>query len=200
MYRSDFGLIRMLRYLSLLITLFGPALYIALITFQQEMLPTALLISLAAQREGVPFPAFIEALMMEVTFEILREAGQRMPSKVGQAVSIVGSIVIGQAAVEAGIVSAAMVIVVAITAIASFTIPAYNMGISIRILRFALMALAATFGVFGIAVGTMAIILHLCSLLPSVYRIRPRLPPLSPQIKRTRLFVYRSGRYFRDRG
>src|SRR5690606_7927300 len=105
-------------------------------TFHQEMLPTRLLSNLAAQREGVPFPAFVEAIMMEVTFEILREAGIRMPRAVGQAVSVVGAIVIGQAAVEAGIVSAAMVIVVSITAISSFVIPSYSIANSIRLLRF----------------------------------------------------------------
>ncbi|CAM4320897.1 spore germination protein [Paenibacillus alkaliterrae] len=162
--RSDFGLLRMLRYLALFIGLLGPSLYIAITTFHQEMFPTSLLISLAAQREGVPFPAFVEALMMEVTFEILREAGVRMPRAVGQAVSIVGALVIGQAAVEAGIVSAAMVIVVSITAIANFSVPAFNMGISIRISRFALMGLAASFGLFGITVGLIAFVLHLCSL------------------------------------
>lgn len=163
--RADIGtLLRILRYISLAIALLGPSLYIAITTFHQEMLPTQLVIGLAAQREGVPFPAFIEALMMEITFEILREAGIRMPRAVGQAVSIVGALVIGQAAVEAGIVSAAMVIVVAITAIASFVLPAFNMAISIRIIRFGLMALAASFGLFGITVGLIAIVLHLCSL------------------------------------
>jgi spore germination protein KA len=139
-------------------------LYIAITTFHQEMLPTPLLISLAAQREGVPFPAFIEALMMELAFEILREAGIRMPRAVGQAISIVGALVIGQAAVEAGIVSAAMVIVVSITAISSFVFPAFNLAISIRMLRFIMMGLAASFGLFGITVGVIALILHLCSL------------------------------------
>ncbi|AJY75120.1 spore germination protein [Paenibacillus beijingensis] len=163
--RADAGtLIRFLRYLSLFIALLGPSLYIAITTFHQEMLPTPLLISLAAQREGVPFPAFIEALMMEVTFEILREAGVRMPRAVGQAISIVGALVIGQAAVEAGIVSAAMVIVVSITAISSFVFPSFNMAISIRMLRFFLMGLAASFGLFGITVGLIALVLHLCSL------------------------------------
>ncbi|MCK9906733.1 spore germination protein, partial [Frankia sp. Cpl3] len=104
------------------------SLYIAISTFHQEMLPTQLLISLAAQREGVPFPAFVEAVAMEVTFQILREAGIRMPKSIGQAVSIVGTLVIGTAAVDAGIVSAAMVIVVSITAIASFVFPAFNMS------------------------------------------------------------------------
>ncbi|MDR6884745.1 spore germination protein KA [Bacillus sp. 3255] len=157
-------LIRLIRYLCFFIALSGPSLYVAITTFHQEMIPTNLLISLVAQREGVPFPAFFEALMMEVTFEILREAGIRMPRAVGSAISIVGTLVIGQAAVEAGIVSAAMVIVVSITAMASFVSPYYNMSISIRMLRFPLMALGATFGLFGIIVGMIAIVLHLCGL------------------------------------
>ncbi len=102
--------------------------------------------------------------MMEITFEILREAGIRMPQSVGQAVSIVGALVIGQAAVQAGIVSAAVVIVVAITAIASFVFPSYNIGIPIRILRFGFMGLAASFGLVGICVGFTAMLLHLSSL------------------------------------
>ncbi|WP_016696637.1 spore germination protein, partial [Rhodococcus rhodochrous] len=99
-----------------------------------------------------------------ITFEILREAGVRMPRAIGQSISIVGTLVIGQAAVEAGIVSPAMVIVVAITAIANFVIPAFSVGISIRMLRFGLMALAASFGLYGIILGVIVIVLHLCSL------------------------------------
>lgn len=163
-HRSDFGLIRMLRYLCFFTALLAPSLYIAITTYHQEMLPTPLLISLAAQREGVPFPAFIEALMMEVAFEILREAGVRMPRAVGQAISIVGALVIGQAAVEAGIVSAAMVIVVSITAIANFVLPSFNIAIVVRMLRFTFMGLAAAFGLFGILVGLIAMLLHLSSL------------------------------------
>lgn len=146
------------------IALLAPSLYIAITTFHQEMLPTQLLISLAAQREGVPFPALVEALLMEIAFEILREAGIRMPRAVGQAISVVGTLVIGQAAVEAGIVSAAMVIVVSITAISSFIFPAVNMSIPVRILRFPLMLLAASFGIYGIIVGVLGLVLHLCSL------------------------------------
>lgn len=163
--RADItALLRILRFISLFIALLAPSLYIAVTTFHQEMLPAQLLISLAAQREGIPFPAFVEALMMEMAFEILREAGIRMPRAVGQTVSIVGALVIGQAAVEAGIVSAAMVIVVSITAISNFVFPAFNMAISIRILRFGFMGLAASFGLFGITVGLIAMVLHLCSL------------------------------------
>ncbi|WP_156396720.1 spore germination protein [Paenibacillus sp. Soil724D2] len=163
--RADFAtLLRFLRYICFFISLLAPSLYIAITTFHQELLPSTLLISLAAQREGIPFPAFIEAVVMEITFEILREAGVRLPKTVGQAVSIVGALVIGQAAVEAGLVSPAMVIIVAITAIANFVIPSFNMGITIRILRFLLMLIAASFGLYGVTVGVIAIVLHLCSL------------------------------------
>ncbi|MCZ8523516.1 spore germination protein [Paenibacillus mucilaginosus] len=156
--------LRVLRYLSFFIALLGPSLYISVTTFHQDLLPTQLLISLASQREGLPFPAFVEAMMMEIAFEILREAGIRMPKAIGQAVSIVGALVIGQAAVEAGIVSAAMVIVVSLTAISNFVFPSFNMAISVRLLRFGMMLLAATFGFFGVTIGLLALVIHLCSL------------------------------------
>ncbi|AZS18091.1 spore germination protein [Paenibacillus lutimineralis] len=163
--RADISsFIRILRYVGLVISLLSPSFYIAVTTFHQEMIPTSLLMSLASQREYVPFPAFIEALLMELTFEILREAGVRMPKYIGAAVSIVGTLVIGQAAVQAGFISAAMVIVVSLTAISSFVLPSYNMSIAFRMLRFPLMGLAASFGLVGIFVGCTAIILHLCSL------------------------------------
>jgi spore germination protein KA len=163
--RSDIStLIRMLRIICFAIALLGPSFYIAVTTYHQEIFPTRLLINLAAQREGVPFPAFIEAMIMEITFEILREAGIRMPRAVGQAVSIVGALVLGQAAVEAGIISASMVIVVSITAIANFVFPAYNMAIAVRMLRFGMMFLAASFGLYGVTLGLLALLLHLNSL------------------------------------
>ncbi|MHA6482205.1 spore germination protein [Paenibacillus sp. strain BS8-2] len=171
------SLIRILRFICIGIALTGPSLYIAVTTFHQEMLPTQLLIGLASQREGTPFPAFIEAFMMEVTFEILREAGLRMPKAIAQTVSIVGTLVIGTAAVEAGIISAAMVIVVAITAISSFVLPAFDMSLSFRMLRFPLMMLAASFGLFGIIVGLIAIVLHMCSL--KSFGV-PYMSPLAP--------------------
>lgn len=153
-----------LRYAALIISLFGPSIYIAAITFHQEMIPTSLLLSLAAQRESVPIPAFIEALMMEFTFEILREAGIRMPRAIGQAVSIVGALVLGQAAVEAGIISSAMVIVVALTGISSFATPTYNMAFSVRLIRFSMMGAAALLGFYGIAIFSIILLGHLCSL------------------------------------
>lgn len=138
-------LLRIIRYFAFLLTLTIPSLYVALTTYHQEMIPTPLLISIAAQREGVPFPAVVEALFMEITFEILREAGVRMPRIIGPAISIVGALVLGQAVVEAGFVSAAMVIIVSITAISSFVFPYYSMSNAIRIIRFILMICAASF-------------------------------------------------------
>lgn len=141
-----------------------PSLYVALISYQQEMVPTSFLITIAKAQEATPFPAVVEALLMEIMFEGLREAGVRLPKAVGSAVSIVGALVLGQAVVEAGVISAPMVIVVATTGIASFTIPRFNLGIGIRLLRFPLLILAGTFGFFGITVGLLLMLLHLTSL------------------------------------
>ena len=155
---------RIFRLISFFLTLCVPSTYIALTTFNHEMLPTALLISIAAQREGVPFPAFVETILMELTFETLREAGIRMPRAIGPAISIVGALVLGQAAVQAGIISAVIVIIVSVTAIASSAIPNYSMSNAIRILRFILMLLSATFGLYGIFVGLIILTLHLSKL------------------------------------
>ncbi|MBB3111740.1 spore germination protein KA [Paenibacillus phyllosphaerae] len=155
---------RWLRYFFSIASLTLPAVYVAVLTFHQEMIPGSLLISMAASREAVPFPAFIEALMMEVSFEALREAGVRLPKQVGAAISIVGALVIGQAAVQAGLVSAPMVIVVAITGISSFMIPRYFAGTALRMLRFPLIILASTLGLLGLILGIIAIVVHMCTL------------------------------------
>jgi hypothetical protein len=170
-------LIRWLRYGFLLIALLLPSAYVAILTFHQEMVPTTLLLSVAKSREDVPFPAIVEAFFMEVTFEALREAGIRLPKQVGSAVSIVGALVIGQAAVSAGIVSAPMVMVVAITGIASFAIPRYNAAISFRMLRFPIMIFAGTFGLLGIMLGLLVIIVHLAKLRSFGV---PYLSPMAP--------------------
>jgi spore germination protein len=156
--------IRLLRYLGFFIAILLPAMYIAIISFHFEIIPLKLLLSVGASRERIPFPPYIEALIMEVTLEMLREAGIRLPAKIGQTVGIVGGIVIGQAAVEAGIVSNIMVIVVALTAVASFIIPNYNMSSAIRIIRFPMMIIASLFGFVGIIVGLMMLIAHFISL------------------------------------
>jgi spore germination protein KA len=183
-YYSRFDLstgIRLLRIVAFLIALVGPSLYIAATTFHQEMIPTTFAIAIAAQRENVPFPAFVEALAMELVFEVLREAGLRLPRAVGQAVSIVGALVIGQAAVEASIVSPVMVIVVSVTAIANFSTPVFAMAISARLLRFALMVLAAFIGLYGIAIGLMIMAIHLCSLRSFGVPYMSPLAPFNPE-------------------
>ncbi len=156
--------LRMLRFVSFVIALLMPSIYVAIIGFHQEMIPTQLLLKLAAQREGVPFPAYLEAFIMEFVFEILREAVLRMPSSAGSAISIVGGLVIGQSVVEAGIVSSAVVIVVAFTAISSFVAPVYSLGIAARLLRFLLLLAASTMGFYGISIVILLILLHLNNL------------------------------------
>lgn len=158
------SLTRGVRIAAYFISVIAPALYIALTSYHQEMIPTPLALSLAASREGVPFPSIGEALLMEATFEILREAGLRLPQQTGQAVSIVGGLVIGQAAVQAGIVSQAMIIIVALTGISSFAIPAFNAAGSGRLLRFPLMLIASFLGLPGILAGLSIIMIHLSSL------------------------------------
>lgn len=156
--------LRLIRFTAFFVSLLLPALYIAITTFHQEMLPTTLLISLASQREGVPFPALIEALIMEITFDVLREAGVRMPRVIGPAISIVGALVLGQAAVQAGLVSAAMVIVVSFTAISNFVIPSLAIANSIRLIRFLMMLIAGIVGLFGIMSFLMVLLIHMASL------------------------------------
>lgn len=176
--------IRILRLIAGVICLIAPAIFIAITTYHQDLLPTQLLLSLMFQREGVPFPAFVEAALMEITFEIIREAGIRMPRNIGQAVSIVGTIVVGQAAVDAGFVSAAMVIVVAITGISSFVIPAYNMSIAFRLARFLFMGIAASFGIFGLSIGFIVLCVHLCSLQTMG---QPYMRPYAPYLDREQM-------------
>lgn len=156
--------IRWIRILFFFMALYLPSVYIAIVTYHHEMLPTNLMLSIAAARELSPFPSFVETFIMEVSFEALREAGVRLPRPVGQAVSIVGALVIGQAAVEAGIVSAPTVIVVAMTGISSFTIPKYNIGLGIRLIRFPMMFAAGILGLYGIIVASLLLLAHLCSL------------------------------------
>ena len=149
--------VRWIRFIFIFIAIFAPPLYVAITTFHQEMIPTNLVLSIASSRETVPFPALIEALIMEIIFEALREAGIRLPKQIGQAISIVGALVIGQAAVQAGIISAPVVIIVSITGIAAFTIPRYSIANGIRLLRFPMLILAGTLGLYGIVLGFLAI-------------------------------------------
>jgi hypothetical protein len=161
-YYSTF--FRILRYFAFAVALLGPSLYIAITTFHQEMIPLPLLVTIARSRAEVPFPAIVEALFMELIFELLREAGIRLPQPVGPAISIVGGLVIGQGVVQAGIVSQTIVIVVAVTGIASFSIPSFNFSIPIRVIRFPMMILAAFLGMYGIIMGLLVLLIHLVAL------------------------------------
>jgi spore germination protein KA len=156
--------LRLIRIGSFLLNMYASAIYLALITHHQGLIPTTLMVTLMAQRERVPFPAIIELLLMELAFEVLREAGVRMPRAIGPAVSIVGALILGQAAVEAGFVSAAIVIIVATSAINSFTLPNTNIVNTARGLRFLLIFSSAFIGFYGILLLTLCILVHLCSL------------------------------------
>jgi len=156
--------IRLLRLFCGMIGMILPAFYVATVTFHHELVPTPLLQSIAAAKEPVPFPAVVESFAMMIAFEIMREAGVRMPKQVGQAVSIVGALILGQAAVQAGIVSPIMVIVAALTGICTFTLPPTTMNYVIRILQFVLTLLASMLGYVGIMVGLIMLLTYLASL------------------------------------
>ncbi|KOY17175.1 spore germination protein [Paenibacillus xylanivorans] len=156
--------LRMLRFLAATIALLGPALYISFISFHPGLIPTKLALTIIQTRQGVPFPSIIEALIMETSIEILREAGIRLPKPIGPAMGIVGGLIIGEAAVQAGIVSPFLVIVVAVTAISSFAIPTYSAGITLRILRFFGMFSAAIFGLYGVVMFFLLLCSHLVRL------------------------------------
>lgn len=168
---------RWIRYLFALFSILFPSVYIALTTYHPEMMPPKLMMSITGLREHSPFPTVIEVFMMEFMFEGLREAGIRLPQQIGPLVSIVGALVIGQAAVQAGIISAPIVIVVSAAGISSFVIPRYRFGYPLRMLRFPLLILSGLFGLFGVAIGLIMILSHLIQLNPLG---TPYLEPLAP--------------------
>lgn len=154
--------IKGIRILATAITLLLPGLYVAISSFHAEILPTDLLYSIIASRENVPFPVILEILILEISFELIREAGLRVPSPIGPTIGIVGALVLGQAAVSAGIVSPILIIVVAITGIASFAIPDFSFGFHLRLYRFLFIFLGYCCGVLGIGLGLFAYISILC--------------------------------------
>jgi spore germination protein KA len=158
------SLVRIIRVIAIFLGISLSSLYVLLMSFHQEMIPTSLALKIATGREGVPFPIAIEAFGMELVFEILKEAGIRMPSSVGQTVSFIGALVIGEAAVAAGLIGPATVIVISLAAICSFAIPSFTMNNSVRLIRFPLLILSSTLGILGYLGGIIAIDLHLMSL------------------------------------
>ncbi len=168
-------LLRWIRFAAFLISIFTLPVYVVLTTFHQELIPTSLLFSMAASAAGTPFPAVVEALIMILTFELLKESGVRLPRPAGQAVSMVGAIIIGETAISAGIVSAPIAIAVAITAVATFAVPSQsNVSSLVRII---LIILSGILGGFGVIAGTLALFIHLSSLRSFGV---PYLTPFSP--------------------
>lgn len=169
--------VRTVRVVALLISTFGSAIYVALTVFNPGMIPTQLLITVAASRAGVPFPAIMEAVLMEFTFELLREANVRIPKPIGPAIGIVGGLVIGQSVVDAGIASQAMIIVVALTSISSFAVPGYTTNNTLRLIRFPFMFIASFLGMYGIISLFIVGLIHTSSLRSLGI---PYLSPLAP--------------------
>ena len=155
---------RLMRMISLVAAIFLPALYIAIVSFHFEVIPIELAFKVKMDINQIPYRPFIEALIMEITIELIREASVRLPKSIGQTIGIVGGLVIGESIVSAGLVSNLMVIVVAFTAISSFVVPSIELNTAIRVLRFPFMILAAMFGFFGILIGTFILVIHLLNL------------------------------------
>ena len=152
---------RVIRLFAMFVSILLPALYLAVTLYHHEIVPTYLLYSISASRENVPFPSLVELLLMDLSFEMIREAGIRMPGPIGSTLGIVGGLILGQAAVSAKIVSPIMIIIIAITGIGSFATPDYSLGWTYRILRLIFIFLAALFGFYGIAVGIFIYSLYL---------------------------------------
>jgi len=155
---------RILRILSFVTAIFLPAFYIAVVGFHSEILPAELGKQVKLAVNEIPYPPIFEALILELFIELIRESAVRLPTPIGQTIGIVGGLVIGNAIVDAGLVSNFMVIVVAMTAISSFVIPSWEMNMTIRLIRFPFMFAASLFGFFGIAIGTLVLFIHLMNV------------------------------------
>jgi len=173
------ALLRLVRWVAVPVALLLPALYVALTSFHQGLLPVQLALGIAASRSGVPFPAYLEALLMELTIEVLREAGVRLPGPMGQTITIVGGLVIGQTAVQARLVSQLMVVIVAFTAIATFALPSFNTAFSLRFMRFGFIILASIMGLYGVVLGLVLLTVHAVTITSVGVPYMSGLAPLS---------------------
>jgi len=158
------SVIRSVRFIGTFLALVTPGVYVAVTSFHPDLVSSSLILSVAATRERVPFPAVVEAFFMLATLELLREAGIRLPAPIGQTIGIVGALVIGQAAVAAGIVSSIMVVIIAFTAISSFTMPSYEMGLAFRFFAPWVLISAGILGLYGLVMAMLFILTHLSSL------------------------------------
>ncbi|MFL0245869.1 spore germination protein [Candidatus Clostridium stratigraminis] len=158
------SILRLVRFTAIVLSMLLPSLYIAVTSFHTSIIPTKLAYSIAASREGVPFPAFIETIIMEMALAFILEAVVRLPKAIGSTIGIVGGLILGQAAVSAGIVSPIMIIIVSITSISSFITPNYEVSSALRLSRFFLIICSSIIGLYGIAIGSIIIIVHLVKL------------------------------------
>jgi len=179
-------LLRAVRYLSFLFSLYLPSAYIALSLYNPELIPFNLTIKIAATREAIPFPVFLEALLMELSIEIIREASARLPGPLGQTIGIVGGFILGDAAVRAGLISPITTIIVALTALSSFTAPSFEVAVTMRLLRFPLMVFALVGGLYGIAIATILLFIHMSAIISfGVPYLSPVVPFRSDDLKDT---------------
>ncbi|MCR2823096.1 spore germination protein [Lederbergia panacisoli] len=169
--------IRILRIIGVIVSIFATPMYVAILTYHPEIIPKDLMASIISSRKHVPFPPFLEALFLEITIELLREAGARLPTKVGQTIGIVGGIVLGTASVEASLTSNVLLILVSIAALASFTTPVYKISTTIRLIRFPFLFFAQLWGFLGIVINVCIILAHLIQLKSLG---RPYLEPIYP--------------------
>lgn len=173
------GFIRILKYFSFLMSVFLPGIYVAIGTFHQELIPTNLLYTIASEEVGTPFSLMTEALLILILYEIMREAGLRLPRTIGHAVSIIGGIVIGETTVNAGLIAAPMLVVIAMTAISSYVV--YSLYESVSVLRFLFIIIGGFLGMYGIILGAGVVFVNICALNP--YGV-PLSAPISPLDKR----------------
>lgn len=158
------GFTRLIRYISAFLAMMFPAFYLAIIKYHTELLPTELAMAFADARAGVPFSAFAEVIIMELSFELIREAGVRIPGPMGSTIGIVGGLIVGQAAVEANLVSPIIVIIVAITALCSFAVPNEEFSSAFRLIKYFIIVLASFWGLYGCVLGMLAVLVHLAGL------------------------------------
>jgi Bacillus/Clostridium GerA spore germination protein. len=156
--------IRILRYIAAIFAMFLPGAYLAVTNFHTQVLPTNLVLSFAAAREGVPFPSVIEILLLELAFELIREAGLRMPGPIGGTIALVGGLIVGQAAVTANLVSPIIVVLIAITALSSFSIPNDEFSAAFRLIKFIMVLVCASLGMYGLVLGIFVVVTHLAKL------------------------------------
>ncbi len=184
--------LRIIRSIAAILSVFLPGLYIALTLYHPEMIPAELMTSLLKARENLPFPAIVELLLMEISWEVIREASVRVPGVIGQTLGIVGGVILGQAAVAAGLVSPILIIVVSITGLGSYTIPNFFLGFGIRIIRFAFTLLGAAAGFYGLSAGVFIFGGIACSM--KSFGV-PYFSPVAPKTNSNRDLIIRAPAY-----